>query len=77
MSWWGISALLAWAVSAFIWAYLLTRENFFTANSGSSTRYALLCGTGALLFGDRLNVPQILGMLLIIVGVTLIKGFTT
>jgi drug/metabolite transporter (DMT)-like permease len=77
MNWWGISALLAWAVSAFIWAYLLTRESFFAANSVSSIRYALLCGTGVFLFGDRLNASQILGMLLIIIGVALIKGFST
>jgi len=72
-SFWGLSALAAWAASCLLWAAVLSRQELLSANSVASLRYVLICLAAWLCVGERATGTQLLGILLIAAGTWLAK----
>jgi EamA domain-containing membrane protein RarD len=64
----GASALLAWAVSGFLWAVLLTRNTLVAANSISVLRYLFVCLAAWLFLREEFRPAQAIGIGLIAAG---------
>jgi uncharacterized membrane protein len=71
MSFWGWSAMLAWAVSGVLWAVVLTKESLVGANSISAARYVLICLAAWFFLREDIRFHQALGILLVTVGIWL------
>ena len=70
---WGISALLSWAISCWLWAVLLTRHTLFAANSVSTLLYVFLCLAAFLFLKENISAKELAGMVLIAGGVWLVS----
>jgi len=68
---WGWSAILAWVISALLWAVVLTRESLLAANSVSSLRYVLVCVAAWIFLRENVQPQHGLGILLVTVGIWL------
>jgi drug/metabolite transporter (DMT)-like permease len=70
----GLSAGLAWVMSAMMWILILSKHPLLTANSVSTLTYALIAASAWLFFGEAIKLLKLLGMLLICVGIYLVAG---
>ena len=71
VSFWGWSAMLAWAVSGVLWAVVLTKESLVGANSISAARYVLICVAAWFFLREEIRFYHGLGILLVTVGIWL------
>jgi drug/metabolite transporter (DMT)-like permease len=70
---WGISALLSWGLSCWLWAVILTRHSLFAANSVSTLRYVLICLAAFYFLKESFGFRELAGMLLITSGVWILS----
>jgi drug/metabolite transporter (DMT)-like permease len=68
----GVSAYVAWALSAVLWMALLSRHSLFAANGISALRYALVAACAPIFLRESLDRLQIVGGVLIAIGVWLV-----
>ena len=68
----GISAYLAWTVSAVLWMTLLSKHSLFAANGISTLRYALIAACAPIFLRESLDRMQMAGGVLIVIGVWLV-----
>jgi uncharacterized membrane protein len=71
VSFWGWSAMLAWAVSGVLWAVVLTKESLVGANSISAARYVLICLAAWIFLREGIRFHHAVGILLVTVGIWL------
>lgn len=65
----GLTALMAWFLSALLWGVLLSRYSLFEACSASSIRYLCVSLSAWLLLGETLSILQFMGMGFIVIGI--------
>jgi drug/metabolite transporter (DMT)-like permease len=70
---WGFSALIAWFLSAFLWAAILARAPLAEANSISALRHVLICLAAFVFLNETLNLRFVLGSALICAGIILAR----
>ncbi len=68
---WAVSAMFAWIVSGLLWMSILSKQSLLQSNSVASLRYALIALSAVFFLGESLNPIQILGSILILIGVYL------
>lgn len=70
---WGMTALLAWGVSALLWIMILGENPLITASSVSALRYVLIILAAMLCLHETITIEQGAGIAFIMVGVYLVK----
>lgn len=73
-SFYGMAALVAWAVSAWAWTLALTRHPLVEANAASALRVVFTALVAALWLDERLGPREVAGTLLVAGGVWLLRG---
>lgn len=71
-SFWGITAALAWGISALLWIALLSRSALFKANTVSALSDVFIVIAAVIFFKESLTARQIGGIILVITGVILV-----
>jgi len=70
---WGLSATIAWTLSAVIWLLIVSRQELYVANSISSLRYVLIALVCWGILQETPAAKDWVGMALITVGVILVR----
>lgn len=65
----GMSAALAWAVSALLWITILSGSKLLQASSIGAITYILMVAAAAFVFEEAISPRQLLGVGLILAGV--------
>ncbi len=71
-SMWGITAVLAWMGSSFLWTLVLTKHDVIMANAISSLRFVLIPLAAVVWLGETFTARQAIGILAITVGMCLL-----
>ena len=66
---WGISTLLAWIISAVLWVILLTRHSVISANAISCLRYVLIWIAAFLFVREPMQSRHVIGAVFIVTGI--------
>lgn len=72
LSFFGLSAYLAWGASAALWMMVLSRHSLMSANAISTLRYALVAVGAAVFLREQFDTMKIIGSCLVAVGVWLV-----
>jgi len=71
-SFWGITAVLAWLASGLAWTFVLSRNPLLTANTVSALTYVMIALAAAVIFKERVTLPNVVGMICVFVGIYLV-----
>jgi uncharacterized membrane protein len=69
---WGISAIVAWGASAFVWMKALEHDTLVAANTVSTLRYVLVLAASALVLREAIDTRTAIGSVFVVVGVWLV-----
>jgi drug/metabolite transporter (DMT)-like permease len=73
-SFWGISAGLAWIVSALSWMFILSKNSFLTANTVSAITYIVTAVAAAVVFKEQLTIRNVIGVMFVFIGIYLVAS---
>ncbi len=71
---WGVTATLAWGLSAVLWILILSKSTLLVANTTSSLSYALIVMAAALFFKEAITPAQWAGVALVFAGIYLVTA---
>jgi drug/metabolite transporter (DMT)-like permease len=71
-SFWGITAGLAWIVSALAWMFVLSKNAFLTANTVASLTYIITVVAAALVFKEQITLRNVVGVVFVFIGIYLV-----
>lgn len=71
-SFWGISAGLAWLVSAVSWMFVLSKQPLLNASTISATTYVLMALAAVIVFKEALTGQHFLGIVCVFLGIYLV-----
>ena len=71
---WGVAALAAWVLSAWVWTLALTKHRLIEANAVSALRTVLCAVVAWACLGERFGLRELTGTLLVAAGICLLRG---
>jgi uncharacterized membrane protein len=69
---WGLSAFVAWTLSAVLWMLVLEKHSLLAASTISSLRYVLICLSAWTFWRGPVTVRDVVGVGLVTAGVYLV-----